>query len=77
MGSIHIHLAPSPSAVDPSKPSSDPGKDSKGQTIYSNSAKVISRVEKVLKGKIMGLSELIIQVEGSEDRPFCTCTTGR
>jgi len=76
VGSIHIHLAPSASAYDPSKPSSQPDRK-QGQTIYANAAKVVSRVERVLKGKISGLSELVIQVEGSEDKPFCSCTTGR
>lgn len=76
VGSIHIHLSPSPSSVDPSKQTSVTGRAT-GQTIYTNSAKVVSRVEKVLKAKIRGLSELIIQIEGSEERPFCTCSTGR
>jgi hypothetical protein len=77
VGSIHIHLAPSPSAYDPSKPSGQSERDRNGQTIYSNAGKVVSRVEKVLKGKISGLSELVIQVEGGDERPFCTCSTGR
>lgn len=77
MGSIHIHLAPSPSAYDPSKPSGQSERDRNGHTIYSNASKVVSRVERLLKSKIGGLSELVIQVEGGEDKPFCTCSTGR
>ena len=71
VGSIHLHLAASLSGVDTSKPSDS------GQTIYSNSAKVVNRVERLMKQRITGLTELVIQVEGSEDRPFCTCSTGR
>lgn len=44
--------------------------------IYANAEKVVGRVEKVLKTRIKGLTELVVQVEGSEERPFCTCMTG-
>ncbi|WWC60384.1 uncharacterized protein I303_102956 [Kwoniella dejecticola CBS 10117] len=83
IGSIHIQLSVSPSSFDPSK-FSTPYLSSKskmgngdGNTIYVNSEKVVSRVEKVLKKRIKGLSELVVQVEGSEERGYCTCMTGR
>lgn len=36
----------------------------------------MARVERVLKGKIRGLTELVIQVEGADDKSFCSCMTG-
>ncbi|KAL7424681.1 putative zinc transporter msc2 [Cryptotrichosporon argae] len=47
-----------------------------GQTIYANADKVVARVERVLKRRIHGLKELVVQVEGSEERRFCGCMTG-
>ncbi|OCF31149.1 hypothetical protein I316_07116 [Kwoniella heveanensis BCC8398] len=77
VGSIHIQLAPSKSAYDPTRFSTPYlNKPRSGDVIYSNSEKVISRVEKVLKKKIRGLTELVVQVEGSEDKGYCTCMTG-
>lgn len=52
VGSIHIQLSPSPSSHDTSQPHH-----------YANAEKVTSRVRKVLRGAIGGLSELVIQVE--------------
>ncbi|WVQ93508.1 hypothetical protein IAU59_000582 [Kwoniella sp. CBS 9459] len=77
IGSIHIQLAPSKSAYDPTRFSTPYlNKPRSGDVIYANSEKVISRVEKVLKRKIRGLTELVVQVEGSEDKGYCTCMTG-
>ncbi|WVF65868.1 hypothetical protein IAT40_000605 [Kwoniella sp. CBS 6097] len=77
VGSIHIQLAPSKSAYDPTRFSTPYlNKPRSGDVIYANSDKVISRVEKVLKKKIRGLTELVVQVEGSEDKGYCTCMTG-
>lgn len=75
VGSIHIQLAPSRSSFDPSKFSNSPAIH-KGPAIYANADKVVSRVEKILRSKIPGLTEMIIQVEGSEERVFCDCMTG-
>lgn len=73
-GSIHIQLAPSPSTIDSFKqPSNSERKD---HTIYANAERVVARVEKVLKDRIRGLTELVVQVEGSEDRSYCSCMTG-
>ncbi|ADV25115.1 cation antiporter [Cryptococcus gattii E566] len=78
VGSIHIQLAPSSSSFDPTRISTPPNssRPRKGDAIYANSAKVVGRVEKVLKKRIKGLTELVVQVEGSEERSFCTCMTG-
>ncbi|AUB29023.1 cation:cation antiporter [Cryptococcus neoformans 125.91] len=78
VGSIHIQLAPSPSSFDPTRLSTPPNssRPRKGDVIYANAEKVVGRVEKVLKTRIKGLTELVVQVEGSEERPFCTCMTG-
>ncbi|AAW44947.2 cation:cation antiporter, putative [Cryptococcus deneoformans JEC21] len=78
VGSIHIQLAPSPSSFDPTRLSTPPSssRPRKGDAIYANSEKVVGRVEKVLKKRIKGLTELVVQVEGSEERSFCTCMTG-
>lgn len=75
IGSIHIQLAPSRSSHDPTRFSSTSAIH-KGPTIYTNAEKVVKRVEKVLKSRIRGLSEMVIQVEGSEERVFCDCMTG-
>lgn len=78
VGSIHIQLAPSSSSFDPTRLSTPPNstRPRKGDAFYANSAKVVGRVEKVLKKRIKGLTELVVQVEGSEERSFCTCMTG-
>lgn len=77
VGSIHIHLAQSASAYDPTRPSNS-GRVGRGTgtTIYTDSGKVVARVEKVLKSKIRGLKELVVQIEGGEEKGFCTCMTG-
>lgn len=74
-GSIHIHLAPSPSTIDPFKVPSLPN-GRREETIYANADRVVARVEKVLKSRIRGLTELVVQVEGSEDKSYCGCMTG-
>ncbi|ODN87143.1 hypothetical protein L198_07146 [Cryptococcus wingfieldii CBS 7118] len=84
VGSIHIQLAPAPSSFDPGRHGTPPnhshshshahGKN--GEVIYSNVARVVARVEKVLKKRIRGLSELVVQVEGGSEKSFCTCMTG-
>ncbi|KAK4687231.1 solute carrier family 30 (zinc transporter), member 5/7, partial [Tremellales sp. Uapishka_1] len=69
VGSLHIQLAPSPAS---SQHSSSYGNR---ETIYYNADRVSLRVDKVLKHKIRGLVELVIQIEGSEDRSYCSCMT--
>lgn len=59
VGSISIHLAPSPSAHDPSRP--EAGHHAQH---YANMERVTARVRKVLRGKIGGLAELTIEVAG-------------
>ncbi|WWC96833.1 hypothetical protein V866_003708 [Kwoniella sp. B9012] len=82
IGSIHIQLSISPSSVDPTKfhtpylSSKSKMGGSGGDAIYVNSEKVISRVEKVLKRRIKGLTELVVQIEGSEEKGYCSCMTG-
>ena len=75
-GSIHIHLAPSPSTIDPFHQHSHSHPHRHDDAIYANADRVIARVDKVLKRRIRGLTELVIQVEGSEDQSFCSCMTG-
>ncbi|WWC88094.1 uncharacterized protein L201_002998 [Kwoniella dendrophila CBS 6074] len=88
IGSIHIQLSISPSSFDPSKSytpylggnnnQSHNQKQKDKDLIYVNSEKVLNRVDKLLKKKIRGLSELIIQIEGgAEEKGFCNCMTGR
>lgn len=76
VGSIHIHLAPSAFSIDPTRRQSFQFPARPAPTIYTDSDKVVARVEKLLKRKIRGLTELVIQLEGSEDKPFCDCMTG-
>nr|XP_031858458.1 uncharacterized protein CI109_006103 [Kwoniella shandongensis]KAA5525530.1 hypothetical protein CI109_006103 [Kwoniella shandongensis] len=79
VGSIHIHLAISPSSIDPTRLSTPyPNhKPRSGDVIYVNAEKVVGRVERLLKKRIRGLTELVVQVEGgAEERSFCTCMTG-
>lgn len=79
VGSIHIQLAPSSSSFDPTRLSTPPNISrpcKSDNAIYANAVKVVGRVEKVLKKRIKGLTELVVQVEGSEERSFCTCMTG-
>ncbi|KAJ3515754.1 hypothetical protein NLJ89_g1553 [Agrocybe chaxingu] len=58
IGSIHIQLQPSASGHDPTGPHS-----SRGIT-YTKVERVVERVDALLRGKIRGLEELTIQVEG-------------
>ncbi|WVN87200.1 uncharacterized protein L203_102377 [Cryptococcus depauperatus CBS 7841] len=79
VGSIHIHLAPSPSSFDPSRHVTPPHislRAKTGETIYVNAEKIVARVEKILKKRIRGLTELVVQIEGSEEKSFCACMTG-
>jgi len=59
VGSIHIQLAQSPSSFDPTGPHSSK------KTTYMNIDRVMDRVDRLLRARIPGLSELAIQVEGS------------
>jgi zinc transporter 5/7 len=74
VGSIHIQLAPAASSHDASRPSFEHRHH--GPIIYAHAERVVDRVEKILEGKIRGLSELVVQVEGSEEKRFCSCMTG-
>jgi len=58
IGSIHIRVRPSASSVDPTGPHSSK------RTVYTNVERVVERVDALLRGKISGLEELTIQVEG-------------
>lgn len=60
IGSLVVHLSPSPASHDPSRPES-----SHHPLIYHNADKVTMRVRKVLRSKIAGLGELTIEVMGS------------
>ncbi|EIW66425.1 hypothetical protein TREMEDRAFT_74701 [Tremella mesenterica DSM 1558] len=71
VGSIHIRLSPSPSSVDHTSST-----HIVRPTIYADIDRVVNRVERLLKSKIKGLDELVVQVEGSDERGFCTCMTG-
>jgi zinc transporter 5/7 len=73
VGSIHIQLAVSRSSVDPTRFSSPAVH--KGPAIYANAERVVARVEKVLRSRVPGLTEMVVQVEGSEERSFCDCMT--
>lgn len=74
VGSIHIQLAPSKSTIDPTRFSTP--HINRGATIYANSSKISNKVERILKSGIPGLTELIIQIEGSEEKVYCDCMTG-
>ncbi|TRM65177.1 hypothetical protein BD626DRAFT_487931 [Schizophyllum amplum] len=58
IGSIHLQLAPSAASFDPTLPYS-----SRGAT-YARIDRVVERVDALLKRRISGLEELVIQVEG-------------
>lgn len=76
VGSIHIQLALSESAYGRDPISGELKPHTHGRAIYANADKVVSRVKKVLKSRIAGLAELVVQTEGSEERAFCDCMTG-
>lgn len=57
IGSIHIQLAPSAASHDPTGPHSNV------RTTYTKVDRVVERVRDVLKEKIEGLEEVIVQVE--------------
>ncbi|CAD6579357.1 MAG: Putative zinc transporter msc2 [Tremellales sp. Tagirdzhanova-0007] len=75
VGSIHIQIAPSLSSFDSSQPNTPFLGHKQGQTIYANVDKVVAKVEKLLRGRIKGLTELVVQVEGSEEKAYCSCMT--
>jgi zinc transporter 5/7 len=58
IGSIHIQLTPSASSHDPTGPHSS------RKTVYTKVDRVVERVDALLREKISGLEELVIQVEG-------------
>ncbi|GAA97727.1 hypothetical protein E5Q_04406 [Mixia osmundae IAM 14324] len=72
VGSIHVQLALSSSAFDPTKSSSGVP----GTQHYANPERVIQRVERVLKRGISGLASLTVQVEPSTGLRQCHCLTG-
>ena len=72
IGSIHIQLAPSRSAVESSN-GQNPAR-SNGSVIYADPDETRERVEKLLYTKIHGLKDLHVQIE-AEDSTFCTCRT--
>lgn len=57
IGSIHIQLAPSAASHDPSGPHSSV------RTTYTQVDRVVERVKDVLKERIEGLEEVVVQVE--------------
>ena len=69
IGSIHIQLTPSASSHDPSR-------TSEVDTFqhYHHVERVTKRVDQVLRRAIKGLSDLSIQVEGSEGMQKCCLT---
>lgn len=71
VGSIHIQLSPSPSSHDPSHT----GAQTPANNHYHNIDRVVARVDMTLRRAIKGLTELSIQVEGSEGYSNCFCMT--
>jgi len=59
IGSLSIHLAPSPASLDPSRPEACAHAQH-----FANRERVTARVRKVLRGRIGGLAELTIEVAG-------------
>ncbi|KAG7528843.1 hypothetical protein FFLO_05903 [Filobasidium floriforme] len=79
IGSIHIQLDVSRNAYDPSRPvdafSTTAYLDgARENVVYANAEKVRKRVDKALRGRISGLKEMSIQVEGMAPN-YCSCTT--
>ncbi|KZT55246.1 cation efflux protein [Calocera cornea HHB12733] len=67
IGTIHIQLTANAASRDPGGP------HSVQKAGYADLERVVRRVENVLKGKLDGLEELSVQVEGSIGQPFCSC----
>jgi len=67
IGTIHVQLSPNGASHDPGGP------HSVQKAGYADLERVVRRVENVLKGKLDGLEELSVQVEGSIGQPFCSC----
>ena len=79
IGAIHIQLDVSRNAYDPSRPvdafSTTAFLDgARENVIYADAENVRKRVDKALRGRISGLTELSIQVEGMAPN-YCSCTT--
>jgi zinc transporter 5/7 len=79
VGSIHIQLDVSHNTFDPSRPvdalSTTAYLDGARENVtYANAEKVRKRVDKALRGRISGLKDLSIQVEGMAPN-YCSCTT--
>jgi zinc transporter 5/7 len=70
IGSIHIQLAPSRSAIDPSTAHVVPN----NAIIYADPDETRERVEKLLYKRIHGLEDLHVQLEAA-DGSFCPCRT--
>lgn len=60
IGSICVHLSPSPASHDPSRP------EASRSGHYANMERVTARVRKVLRGKIGGLAEVTVEVVTGE-----------
>ncbi len=58
IGSIHVRVTPSSSAVDPGGP------HSRVQGQYTKVDRLVEQIDSLLRGRIKGLEELTIQVEG-------------
>ena len=79
-GSIHIQVdRVGSSASDPfsaSNSGQNGGGGGRGHSPHRvDLDKVVAKVEHVLKGRIKGLTELVVQVEAA-DSSFCACMTG-
>jgi zinc transporter 5/7 len=74
--SLHIQLALSESAYGRDSITGDLKRHTHGQPIYANADRVVKQVKKVLRNRVPGLSEIVVQVEGSEEGVFCDCMTG-
>ncbi|KAJ9106145.1 hypothetical protein QFC21_001287 [Naganishia friedmannii] len=76
VGSIHIQLAVSKSAIDTST-AEDPMRPiiPKASTIYADPDHTRELVEKLMYSKIHGLEALHIQLEAGDSSSFCTCRT--
>lgn len=79
IGSIHIQLDVSRNAYDPSRPvdafSTTQYLDgARENVVYADCEKVRKRVDKALRGRIGGLKQMSIQMEGMAPN-YCSCTT--
>lgn len=74
--SLHIQVALSETAYGRDSITGELKRHTHGQAIYANADKVVERVKKVLGNRVKGLSEIVVQVEGSEEGVYCDCMTG-